>query len=248
MPNLYGLIGFPLSHSFSKGYFSEKFEREHIKDCRYETFELKTIEELPALIKAQTELKGLNVTIPYKQQVIPYLSKLDESAQKVGAVNVIKVGDQNTLIGYNSDYYGFKESLMEWIGKANDLSALVLGSGGASRAVCATLEDLGIAYQVVSRSNGQGRMSYQDVKDNPNLIDSHKLIINTTPLGMSPETDTYPDLNYSLLTNGHFLYDIVYNPEETVFLNKGALQGAYIKNGLEMLHLQAEKSWEIWNK
>lgn len=244
---LFGLIGYPLSHSFSKKYFSEKFEREGIEQARYELYELADIGEFPKLIEQEPDLLGLNVTIPHKQAVMPYLDALDTSAQKVGAVNVIRL-QEGRLIGYNSDYYGFYRSLQEWLPpKQNSFKALVLGSGGASRAVIAALEELNIPSTLVSRKAAADRLSYEQLRAQPGLLEEHRLIINTSPLGMSPHTQTAPDIEYGKLDEGHYLYDLVYNPAETLFMQKGKAQGAQVKNGLEMLQLQAEKAWEIWN-
>lgn len=243
---LFGLIGKKLGHSFSKGYFSNKFVEEGITDCRYELFELASIEELPALLSGQPELEGLNVTIPYKQDVFPYLHALDDSAKKVGAVNVIKRSTEGKLTGYNSDYYGFRTSLENWLPTGFDEQALVLGTGGASRAVCAALLDMGIGYVQVSRQEGEQQVTYEEVKKE-GMLSNHPLVINTTPLGMHPQTETAPDLPYHEAGKNHYFYDLVYNPAETRFMLLGKEQGASAMNGLEMLHLQAEKSWEIWN-
>lgn len=245
---VFGLTGYPLSHSFSKKYFSEKFQREGIEDARYELFEIPDISGFPELFSSQLNLKGLNVTIPYKQQVLPFLDELDSSAQKVGAVNVIRKKD-NKLIGYNSDYYGFRLSLEKWLGaKHSNISALVLGTGGASKAVIAALQDLKISYMLISRQQSEGVLTYEQLKQNPSLVKQHHLIINTSPVGMSPKTDQAPSLPYEHTGMDHYLYDLVYNPEETKFMQLGKEQGAQVKNGLEMLHLQAEKAWEIWNQ
>lgn len=244
---LFGLIGYPLGHSFSKKYFSEKFEREQVEHARYELFELEDIDCFPALIIGQPGLCGLNVTIPHKQAVIPYLDELDASAQKVGAVNVIRM-EEGRLIGYNSDYFGFYQSLLNWLpGEKSHFSALVLGTGGASKAVCAALTDLKIPYSLVSRQAGPNSLSYEQLQASPDILQTSRLIINTTPLGMSPNTDTAPPIAYDKLTPEHFLCDLVYNPEETRFMQLGREQGASVKNGMEMLQLQAEKAWEIWN-
>lgn len=242
----FGLIGYPLSHSFSGSYFAKKFETEKITDAKYDLFPLKSIDELPGLLSKQPNLKGLNVTIPYKQEVKQYLSDLDDSAQKVGAVNVIKI-TKNQLIGYNSDYYGFKSSLLNWTGRsfANTVKALILGSGGAAKAVIAVFKDLEIPYLMISRDHDKGDLTYQDL--NKSTLQEHKLIINTTPLGMAPNTNKQPSIPYHLLGPDHYLYDLIYNPEETLFLKSGKNSGTEVKNGLEMLYLQAEKSWEIWN-
>ncbi|QSE97416.1 shikimate dehydrogenase family protein [Fulvivirga lutea] len=239
----FGLIGKTLSHSFSQKYFTQKFQELGLKDHQYDLFELSTISEVEKIFKL-SELKGLNVTVPYKQSVLPYLNQLDDTAQKVGAVNVIKL-EKGRKIGFNSDYLGFKKSLEQWLPQPFRNTALVLGTGGASKAVECSLKDLGIDYQLVSRNPSESQISYEYVNE---LIHKTKLIINTTPLGMAPEIDNCPDLDYNQITSEHYLYDLVYNPEETLFLAKGKSKGASIKNGLEMLHLQAEESWKIWNK
>lgn len=247
---IYGLIGFPLTHSYSKKYFTEKFLKEDISDCNYELFELKSVDELPGLLKSHKRLKGLNVTIPYKQDVIPFLDDLDEaSAKRVGAVNTIKVYADGSTKGFNTDYYGFKQSLLEWFDRkavsVKGIQALVLGNGGAAKAVKAALDDLSIPYQVVSRTPEEGQLNYDQLTES--TINEHLLIINTTPLGMYPKTDTYPPIPYDLLGRDHLLYDLVYNPEDTLFLKNGAEKGAATHNGLKMLYLQAEKAWSIWN-
>jgi shikimate dehydrogenase len=244
----YGLIGFPLGHSFSKSYFAKKFREENIRDASYESFELKNIEEFPQLLKSYPDLKGLNVTIPYKEQIIKFLTDLDNSATRVGAVNVIRFVGEDQLIGYNSDYYGFRLSLEKWLD--TDLSkvkALILGTGGAAKAVKAVCEDAGISYLTVSRNPLKASVSYADLNDDPSLVESYKLIINTTPLGMHPRENEMPNLPYQILDNGFYLYDLIYNPVTTLFMEKGQEQGARVKNGFEMLVLQAEKSWSIWN-
>jgi len=245
--NLYGLIGYPLSHSFSKKYFTEKFMKEGIADSAYELFELPDIGLLPNLLASHTNLRGLNVTIPHKQNVIPFLNELDDSVRKVGAVNVIKIDERGKKTGYNSDYYGFMESLRTWLDrlKTTRPDALVLGTGGASRAVKAALTDLGIRYSVVSRQASEHTLSYEQLTQFH--IASHLLIINTTPLGTYPQTETFPPIPYEALTPRHLLYDLVYNPTQTQFMIKGNVAAASVHNGLPMLHLQAEKAWEIWN-
>ncbi|MFN6943728.1 MAG: shikimate dehydrogenase family protein [Cytophagaceae bacterium] len=242
---LFGLIGYPLTHSFSKKYFTEKFDKENITDARYELFELKDISEFPEVLKNNPDLCGLNVTIPYKEAIIPYLDELDEPVKNINAVNVIKVEKGKILKGYNSDYYGFKVSLLKLIQKVDPrYKSLILGSGGASKAVCAALDDLGIPYLTVSRKADKG-ITYSDIDES--LIRDYQIIINTTPLGMYPKTDSCPDIPYNFLTSDHYLFDLVYNPEETLFMQRGKAAGAQTKNGLEMLYLQAEKAWEIWN-
>ena len=245
--NKYGLIGYPLSHSFSKQYFTQKFAREAIPDAAYELFPLKAIEELPELLQEHRDLVGLNVTIPYKQQVIPFLDRLDPVAARIGAVNTIKIDSVSSeCVGYNSDYYGFKQSLETWLVNRDIRQALVLGTGGASRAVGCALQDLSIAYTYVSRQPSPEVITYEALRKEHSVTD-YPLIVNTTPLGMSPHINAAPGLDYTQLTAQHFCYDLVYNPEETLFMKKSSEQGARTKNGLEMLHLQAEKSWEIWN-
>lgn len=241
---LYGLIGFPLSHSFSKKYFTEKFEKEEIKDSAYELFEIDKIEKLRDVLEDNEEnLLGLNVTIPYKQEVMPFLDEIDEAAAEIGAVNVIKLQD-GKLKGYNSDYYGFKASLENFL-EGTLPKALILGTGGASKAVERALKDLGIEAQYVSRKNSEGILDYQQVADK---IGEYKLIINTTPLGMYPNTDACPDLPYHKMDESYFLFDLVYNPEETLFMKKGRENGAKAIHGMEMLIGQAEKAYEIWEQ
>lgn len=243
----FGLIGYPLSHSFSKKYFTNKFEKESITDAEYELFPIETIEELPKLIADNPDLVGLNVTIPYKEHVIPLLDALEPKAEAIGAVNTIKIED-GKLIGYNTDYHGFKNSLIKFIG-ANELpsKALILGTGGASKAVKATLEDLNIQFQFVSREPTVDQLSYQSFSSS-NHFQASLLIVNTTPLGMSPNEAGLPDLPYDQLSQEHFLYDLVYNPLKTAFMQKGIDAKCWVKNGLEMLHGQAEAAWKIWNK
>lgn len=243
MNKIYGLLGRKLTHSFSKSYFTEKFEKENITNHEYRLFEIENITEISSVLNIKG-LCGFNITIPYKQDIIPYLNELDVSASKVGAVNVVKVTNDG-LVGYNSDYYGFLTSLQKWIGPTENIKALVLGNGGAAKAVIASLETLNIDYKLVSRRENPTTFTYQEVTSK-SLIRDHKLIVNTTPLGMYPNSKSYPAIDYNQLTAHHFLYDLVYNPETTQFLSKGLAVNAKAKNGLEMLHLQAEKSWEIW--
>lgn len=240
----YGLIGYPLGHSFSQSYFQKKFEELGLKDHTYDLFELSSLSEFPPLIETKG-LAGLNVTIPYKQDIISFLSSLDTSAEKIGAVNVIKPFNGN-LIGYNTDYPAFRQSLKNWIDNTA-CKALVLGTGGASKAVTTSLEDLKIECQQVSRIATANAISYEQIILEPNILTEYRLIINTTPLGMSPNMESYPMLPYEQLTKSHFLFDLVYNPAKTAFLKKGEEAGAKTKNGLEMLHLQAELAWDIWN-
>lgn len=242
----YGLIGKKLGHSFSKRYFTEKFSHEGISGAVYELYELPTIAELPKLLQQEPELVGLNVTVPYKEEVIPYLDELDEAAARIGAVNTIKITAGKTK-GYNTDYIGFRTSLERFYPATTQKGkALVLGSGGAAKAVCAALQDLGINYTILSRSPQPGQLTYNELT--PAHLQQFQLIINTTPLGMCPDTEKCPDLPYKALLPSHYLYDLVYNPEDTLFLKKGQTAGAQTINGLEMLYGQAEAAWQIWQK
>ncbi|WP_339811633.1 shikimate dehydrogenase [uncultured Imperialibacter sp.] len=249
MPRLFGLIGFPLTHSFSRKYFSEKFLREGISDASYELYEMETAASFPALFAENPNLVGINVTIPHKKAVIPLLNKLDQSASRVGAVNVIRKERDGQLTGFNSDYIGFLRSLQSWAGDAIvGAKALVLGTGGAASAVRVALEDLKIEYLQVSRSAGNGVITYGDLKNDPTILESRKLIINTTPLGTYPDTGKCPEIDFERIGSGHLFYDLVYNPAETLFMKKGQEHGAKVKNGYDMLVLQAERAWEIWNQ
>ncbi|WP_421763222.1 shikimate dehydrogenase family protein [Ekhidna sp.] len=241
----FGLIGYPVGHSYSKEYFTKKFRKLDLKDHSYELFEMEFLNEFPALWLKHRDLHGVNVTVPHKEKVTKYLDSLDTSAIKVGAANVIykKVGK---LIGFNTDYMAFRESLKNWI-KNYKGEALILGSGGASKAVQAGLADLNIPYNQVSRSVKGGDYTYDQIKANPLIMERFKLIINTTPLGMFPNNETYPDLPYNKISKGSYFYDLIYNPIQTEFLKFGEKYAAKTKNGMEMLELQAEQSWEIWN-
>lgn len=244
---IYGLIGFPLSHSFSQNYFNQKFQAEDI-NARYLNFELPDIGDLMEVVAEYPSLCGLNVTIPYKEQVIPYLDEMDEDAKKIGAVNVIKfIRNKNGLKfkGYNSDIIGFMDSIRPLLTPKRD-KALVLGTGGAAKAVYRGLVNLGVTPQYVSRSARDGVITYSDIT--PEIIASHKVIVNTTPLGMYPHVEKCPDIPYGLLTPEHLCYDLVYNPDVTMFMKKSAEHGAETKNGLEMLLLQAFAAWKIWNE
>jgi shikimate dehydrogenase len=239
----FALIGFPLGHSFSKRYFTEKFEREGISDAVYELFPLENIQQFPGLFDTYPDLIGLNVTIPYKETVIPYLHQLDETAAAVGAVNCIHRVN-GLLTGYNTDVYGFDRSLPESL-YGPDTQALVLGTGGAAKAVKYILNKRGIPFLTVSRNpQGADQVSYTQV---PDLIARYHLIINTTPLGMAPNLESCPELPFELLSPQHFVYDLVYNPTETVLLQRAQAQGCTVMNGLDMLYFQAEKAWAIWN-
>lgn len=241
---LFGLIGFPLSHSFSKGFFAEKFEKEGIEGCSYENFPIPAIEQFPSLWKEHPQLEGLNVTIPYKQAVIPFLDDFSEAAKAIGAVNCIRLRN-NKLKGHNTDVIGFRRSL-EPLLKPHHTKALILGAGGAAKAVKFALEQLGITYTEVSRKYFDGTIAYDAI--NEEIMQTHPLIINTTPLGMYPNVAEAPPIPYQFINKDHLLYDLIYNPAETQFMQNGAARGATVKNGHEMLILQAEASWEIWNE
>lgn len=245
----YGLIGYPLKHSFSIGYFNEKFKSENI-DAEYVNFEIPSINDFMEVIEEHPNLRGLNVTIPYKEQVIPFLDELDPDTAKIGAVNVIKIIKQPKgkvrLIGYNSDIIGFTNSIQPLL-QEHHKRALILGTGGASKAVYRGLQNLGIDCIFVSRSHkANGTLTYQELT--PEIIAMYTIIVNCTPLGMYPNVDSCPDIPYELLTSNHLLYDLLYNPNVTLFMKKGEERGAVTKNGLEMLLLQAFAAWEIWNK
>ncbi len=241
--NKFGLIGRDISYSFSRTYFSEKFATLGLENYTYENFDLKSIEEFPSIVKNTEFLRGLNVTIPYKQAVIPYLDELDPIAAEIGAVNTINFSAKG-LIGYNTDAYGFRKSL-ETLLSSEDKYALILGTGGASKAVTFVLKELGIAHKTVSRSPSKDQWSYEDLNDQ--ILTQYTLLINCTPLGTYPNVDQKPNIPYSAIGEQHFLFDLIYNPEITSFLEIGAANGSRILNGLQMLQLQAEKAWEIWN-
>ncbi len=244
----YGLIGYPLSHSFSKRYFTEKFEKEGIGDAEYENYPLESIGELPELVRAEPALAGLNVTIPYKEKVIPFLDSLAGDASAVGAVNTIRISRSGgiRLTGYNTDVWGFETTLRPLL-KPWHTFALVLGTGGAAKAVGYVLKKLGMEVWFVSRHpRGDRAIRYNELTGL--MLQKIKLIVNTTPLGMAPHTDTCPDIPYRYLTSEHLLYDLVYNPEETLFMKLGKERKATVVNGMQMLVQQAERSWQIWNE
>lgn len=245
--NQLGLIGYPLSHSFSKKYFADKFAEANISDFNYELFPIAQITDLPNLIKETPNLVGLNVTIPYKVQVIPYLDEIDAEAAKVGAVNTIKF-EQGKLKGYNTDIYGFEHSLLDLLKSSSkplhQLKALVLGTGGASKAVVHVLDKLGIFSQLVSRTKKNGVITYDSLE--ATKFKAYNIVINTTPLGTYPNIQTCPSLPYDAIEPYHYFYDLVYNPAEPVFLKNAKQAGASTKNGSDMLVLQAEKAWSIW--
>jgi len=239
----FGLIGKTLKHSFSKGFFEKKFSEQGIEDCSYDNFELSTIDEFPNLIANNFELKGLNVTIPYKEEVLQFLDSKNEIVESIGACNCIKIVD-GELHGFNTDAVAFKQSLEKFL-DAHHKCALVLGSGGASKAIQFALKQLGIDFVIVSRHKKENQLGYEDVGED--TIQSHQVIINTTPLGMYPNVDQDPPIPYAALTSQHLLYDLTYNPPKTKFLQQGEAKGAQIVNGYEMLVAQAEESWRIWN-
>jgi shikimate dehydrogenase len=240
----FGLIGYPLGHSFSRNYFREKFERAAITDCFYSNYEMDSLSAFPFILE-DPELEGLNVTIPYKQLIIPFLDQKDPVVQEIDACNCIRISN-GLLTGYNTDVIGFEASLSPKL-TATDKRALILGTGGSSKAVAWVLEKKGIDFLYVSRNpSGSGhQIRYEDLS--PEILRSHTLIINSTPLGMSPDTNTCPALPFEEIGTEHYLFDLVYNPAKTLFLEKGEARGARIKNGADMLAIQAEASWEIWN-
>lgn len=240
----FGLLGRNINYSFSKGYFTEKFNGEIFAGCTYENFDVKEITAFPE-IKNTPDLKGLNVTIPYKEVVIPYLDKLSKKASEIGAVNTIKFTKKGKLKGYNTDYYGFMKSLKPLL-QPHHKKALILGTGGASKGVAYALKKLGILYTFVSREAKEGIINYDLI--NSTTFDNYQIIINSTPVGTSPNTDAFPLLPYEYFTKKHIAYDLIYNPTETQFLKKAKKEGAQTKNGQDMLIFQAEKAWEIWNK
>ena len=245
---LYGLIGFPLGHSFSENFFNQKFEAELI-DARYLNFEIPSLDQFKTIIADNKNLNGLNVTIPYKEKIIEFLDEIDDDAKNIGAVNVIKFikgkNGEIKLKGYNSDVIGFCESIKPLI-KPCHTHALILGTGGAAKAVISGLNRLGIETIYVSRIKSEGTLTYEELT--PMIMDQYKIIVNATPLGMYPHVDTCPNIPYELLTSDHLCYDLTYNPDVTLFMKKSQEQGAIVKNGLEMLLLQAFAAWEIWQE
>ncbi len=246
MEKKFGLIGSTVSHSFSKSYFDEKFFREGLRDYHYDLYPLDSVDELKKLLAENPELYGLNVTIPYKEQVLKFLSDIDPHAKNIGAVNVIKI-QNGKLKGFNTDSDAFYETLEKWFPKINDAKALILGTGGSSKAVQEALKKLAIPFELVSREEGKTKYTYKSLEKDGSPISASQLIINTTPLGMTPNTNNFPPINYELITPHHYVYDLIYNPARTVFIQKAEMHGATIKNGLEMLQIQAEKAWAIWN-
>ena len=240
----FGLVGKDISYSFSKGYFTEKFTALKLDNHSYENFDLQKIEEFQNIFKNKNNINGLNVTIPYKETVMQYLTELDPEAEKIGAVNTIKI-TKTGLKGYNTDCYGFQKSIEPFI-KKHHTKALILGTGGASKAVAYVLQKLGLTYKFVSRKSKKNQYSYDDL--NKVVLEEYTVIVNCTPLGTHPNIDQKPDIPYSFLTAKHLLFDLIYNPEKTAFLLEGANKGASICNGSKMLELQAEKAWRIWQE
>ncbi len=244
----YGLLGYPLGHSFSRTYFNRKFEAEKI-NAQYVNFEIPTIKEIKNVLKNNPDLCGLNVTLPYKSQVIPFLDEIDENARLIGAVNVVKFTKgflgKTKLIGFNSDIVGFKQSIEPLLNDSHR-KALILGTGGSSKAVFHGLKQLGIDATFVSRHPKDLCITYDEVT--PKTLEYYTVIVNCTPLGMFPHINNCPEIPYEALTSKHLLYDLLYNPDETLFMKKGKAQGAVVKNGLEMLLLQAFEAWQIWNR
>lgn len=246
MKRLFGLIGFPLEHSFSPEYFKFKFQQEGITDASYNLFAIENLDDIFNLIESFHNLIGLNVTIPYKEKILAYVDEIDDVAIKVGAANTLKIlnkGDKKTIKAFNTDVIGFEKSLVNFIGFEKP-KALILGNGGASKAVKFVLNNLGIEFKIVSRHNTNETIVYQQLTEE--LLQSHELIINTTPLGMFPNDSEMPPIPYDFLNSNHYLFDLVYNPPFSVFLQLGNNRGAKVKNGLEMLELQADASWDIW--
>lgn len=242
-----GLIGYPLGHSFSKKYYLQKFENEHIEDINYDLYAIEDIQDFQHLYRHDVGFYGFNVTIPHKLSVMQFINELSAEAREINAVNCIKIkreGDKIYLKGFNTDAFGFEESLKPLL-KPIHQQALVLGNGGAAKAIIYTLKKLNIPYHIVSRTKENGDLTYEELKQID--LKDHQIIINCSPVGTFPHVENAPDINYEQLSTDHLLYDLIYNPEETLFLQKGKEKGAVIKNGYEMLILQAEKNWEIWN-
>lgn len=263
---LYGLIGYPLTHSFSEKYFKAKFQKENISDVDFKTFAIKDLKDFSSIIKSNDNLKGLSVTIPHKENIIPFLDELDETAKNIGAVNCVKIVrssenvDSSTiqnlkpetsnvkLIGFNTDAYGFQQSIKPFLETQHE-KALIIGTGGAAKAVAYVLKNIGIDVHFVSRkTNHSTNNSFSYSELNQNIVSKIKLIVNATPLGMYPNTNESPEIPYEYITSEHLCYDLIYNPEESLFLQKAKNNGAVTINGLSMLHHQADKAWEIWNK
>jgi shikimate dehydrogenase len=243
--HIYGLIGYPLGHSFSKQYFTEKFQREGITDCRYEIFPIDNINLLTSVLRDNPDLQGLNVTIPYKEQVLQFVTHVSDEVAAIGAANCIKIAS-GELTAFNTDIIGFQQSFAQLL-QPHHTKALILGTGGSSKAVQYVLGKMGIEFLVVSRTEKDQDNCITYAKIDEAIMQSHNVVINCSPAGMSPNDDTFPALPYDCITSRHYLYDLVYKPDKTLFLQKGELRGAVIKNGYDMLILQAEAGWKIWN-
>ena len=243
--NIFGLLGKNIFYSFSKGYFNEKFEKLGLDNINYQNFDIQNCEQFSSIISSEKNLKGLNVTIPYKEEIIPFLDELDETAKEIGAVNTIKISQNGNLKGYNSDFVGFEKSIKPLL-KTHHTVALILGTGGASKAVAYFFKKNNIQFQFISRNpKSENEISYESLSHE--IIQKSTIIVNCTPIGTSPNIEKCPEIPYEFLNSSHLLYDLIYNPDETLFLSKGKKMGATIKNGLEMLIFQAEESWRIWN-
>lgn len=240
----FGLVGRDIGYSFSKKYFTEKFQLLHFDNCEYLNFDLKTIKDFTKTVAQTKGLKGMNVTIPYKEEVIPFLDKLSKNAKKIGAVNTITISKKKKLKGYNTDFYGFKKALKPLLSPSHK-KALILGTGGASKAIAYAFQKLKIEYDFVSRNPTEFQFSYEELT--AEIFAEYQIVVNTTPVGTHPKIEEAPPINYALFTKDHIAFDLVYNPEETTFLRKAKEQGAKTKNGYEMLIFQAEKAWSIWN-
>lgn len=243
---LYGLIGYSLGHSFSKKYFTEKFIKEGLEDCRYELFPIPSIKDLPSILNSNPTLKGLNVTIPYKEQVLEYVTESSTAVKEIGAANTIKIaGDK--LISYNTDVTGFENSFLKKL-QSSHKKALILGTGGSSKAVQYVLKKLNIDFLLVTRSQqmNTGVINYSMIDEE--IMNDHQVIINCTPVGLYPDVNEFPEIPYQFISDTHYLFDLIYKPEKTLFLQKGEEKGAVIENGYEMLIIQAEESWRIWNE
>ncbi len=242
---LFGLVGRDIDYSFSRSYFAEKFKTQNLEHCSYVNFDIQSISELPSILKKHPNLVGFNVTIPYKQEIFPYLDEIDPVAKEIGAVNTVKLGEDGTLTGFNTDAYGFENSLKPLL--VDHEKAIILGTGGASKAIEYVLRKLTIDYHFISRNpKSPKELGYNDL--NEAFIKNTHLIINSTPLGTFPDIDRCPNIPYEYLTSNHLLYDLIYNPSETTFMRKGRLKNTKTKNGLQMLELQADRAWDIWQK
>lgn len=241
---VYGLVGKNIGYSFSRSYFTSKFKKLGFSNLEYRNFDISSIVEFKGIVEGQKQLMGLNVTIPYKEAVIPFLNKLDAQAYEIGAVNTIKVMSDGQLVGFNTDVYGFERSMQPLL-EAHHRKALILGTGGASKAVAFVMKKLKMEFKFVSRAENERTINYDELTKD--IMEDFHVVINCTPLGTFPMTEQFPPIPYEFITNKHLCYDLIYNPAETIFLKKTGSKGALTKNGLEMLELQAEKAWEIWN-